>query len=101
MDVSRPFEELIAGRDQLDYRYPMANSKERDPGVEIAIAEAGGVRALARLVGVPPSAVSVWKLIPVKHVLKIEEATGIPKEELRPDIFLPSSRRSKRKRPLA
>jgi DNA-binding transcriptional regulator YdaS (Cro superfamily) len=74
----------------------MANSKERDPGVEIAIAEAGGVRALARLVGVPPSAVSVWKLIPVKHVLKIEKATGISRTELRPDVYPPKSTRRRR-----
>jgi DNA-binding transcriptional regulator YdaS (Cro superfamily) len=61
----------------------------RDPGLEIAIAEAGGVRALARLVGRSSATVAVWKRIPIEHVRTIENATGIPKEELRPDIFLP------------
>jgi hypothetical protein len=64
-------------------------ASNRDDGLEIAIAEAGGVRALARLVGRTAGAVAGWQRIPVEHVLTIEKATGIPKEELRPDIYLP------------
>jgi DNA-binding transcriptional regulator YdaS (Cro superfamily) len=59
----------------------------RDAGVRAAIKAAGGIRALARIVGVAHPAVFHWTSIPIRHLLKIEEATGIPRERLRPDIF--------------
>jgi DNA-binding transcriptional regulator YdaS (Cro superfamily) len=62
---------------------------ERDPGIEIAIAEAGGGSKLAELLGITPAAVSLWKQIPVKHVLTIERELGIPRHELRPDVYPP------------
>jgi DNA-binding transcriptional regulator YdaS (Cro superfamily) len=71
--------------------FPMSN-QERDPGLEIAIAEAGGVRALARLVKRSSATVAAWKRIPVEHVLTIESATNIRREELRPDVYPPRRR---------
>ena len=67
-------------------------NQERDPGLEIAIAEAGGIRALARMVKRSSATVAVWKRIPVEHVLTIEGATNIPREELRPDVYPPRRR---------
>lgn len=66
----------------------MAN-QQRDPGLELALLKAGGVRALARLVGRTSATVSVWTRVPVDHVLRIEEATGVSRQELRPDIYPP------------
>lgn len=41
----------------------------------------------ARALGLTPSAVSQWKRVPVKHLLAVEAATGIPRELLRPDLY--------------
>ncbi len=59
----------------------------RKVGLERAIETAGGVTALARLIGVSQPAVSGWKRVPPDRVLAIEAATGIPRTELRPDLY--------------
>lgn len=59
----------------------------RDSGLEEAIKTAGGVRALARALGVSQPAVSMWKRIPVDRVTEVESVTGIPRARLRPDLF--------------
>lgn len=55
------------------------------------VARFGSQAALAELVGVTQQAVSErclkGKPLPTLHVLKVEAATGIPKEDLRPDIY--------------
>ena len=66
----------------------MANMN-REPGLEIAIAAVGGVRKLSRLVKRSSATVSVWKRIPTAHVMTVEAATGIPRTELRPDVYPP------------
>lgn len=61
--------------------------------VKRAIKAAGGPAELARriseLVGKPISmqAVSQWYRIPVERVKPVESITGIPRHELRPDIY--------------
>jgi DNA-binding transcriptional regulator YdaS (Cro superfamily) len=67
-----------------------------DVGLEIALLAAGGVVKLAGMLGLSHGSVSIWKRIPVEHVLTIERATGIPREELRPDIYPPPGRRNKK-----
>ncbi|MDP7636753.1 MAG: YdaS family helix-turn-helix protein [Phycisphaerae bacterium] len=58
-----------------------------------AVAEAGSQAELARRIGVRPSAVWNWlhrassKGIPPQHAVDVERATGIPRYEIRPDIF--------------
>lgn len=44
---------------------------------------------LADLLGVQPPAVCKWesKRIPAERVLDVARITGIPKEELRPDLY--------------
>lgn len=59
----------------------------RDQALERAIGAAGGVRALARAVGVSQPAVSNWKRVPADRVLSVEASTGIPRGELRPDLY--------------
>ena len=52
-----------------------------------AIEKAGSVKALAEAAGVRPQAVSQWRAIPAERVVRISEATGIPRHELRPDLY--------------
>jgi len=59
----------------------------RDQALERAIDAAGGVRALARAVGVSQPAVSTWKRVPADRVLSVEASTGVSRSELRPDLY--------------
>lgn len=45
---------------------------------------------LARQIGVTPQAIAQWDRVPVKHVLSVERITGVPRHELRPDIYPPN-----------
>jgi DNA-binding transcriptional regulator YdaS (Cro superfamily) len=55
--------------------------------VEMATAKVGGESALARALGIKVQSVQKWKKIPAERVVAVEQATGIPREQLRPDIF--------------
>ena len=47
----------------------------------------GGMSALAQSIGLTRSAIYQWKgRIPAERVMDIEEATGIPRTRLRPDL---------------
>lgn len=59
----------------------------RGQGLERALASIGGVSLLARAIGVSQPAVSGWKRVPPDRVLAVEAATGIPRTELRPDLY--------------
>lgn len=59
----------------------------RDQALERAIEAAGGVRALARAVGVSQPAISTWKRVPADRVLSVEALTGVSRGELRPDLY--------------
>jgi DNA-binding transcriptional regulator YdaS (Cro superfamily) len=62
---------------------------KRDDGIALAIKKAGGVRALARMLGVAHQALMGWRRIPASRILQIEMLTGIPREKLRPDLYAP------------
>ncbi|KXV70174.1 hypothetical protein AD952_13580 [Acetobacter cerevisiae] len=48
----------------------------------------GGCKKLAEGIGLRShSAVLKWKRIPDKHIVAIEQTFGIPREELRPDLY--------------
>ncbi len=59
----------------------------RDQALERAIGAAGGVRALARAVGVSQPAISSWSRVPADRVLSVEASTGVSRSELRPDLY--------------
>ena len=44
---------------------------------------------LARGLGITHGAVSQWDQVPMNRVLDVERLTGIPRHELRPDIYPP------------
>ena len=65
----------------------MLDVPKQDPGLKAAIKIAGGIRPLARALGITHPAILAWTSVPMRHVFKVEEITGIPRENLRPDIF--------------
>lgn len=42
---------------------------------------------LARSIGITRGAVAQWDRIPAERVRAVSEATGIPMDQLRPDLF--------------
>ncbi len=61
-----------------------------ESSVEKAVRVAGGQSALARAVGVTPQAVQQWVsagVVSYKKVIDVERATGIPRSELRADLY--------------
>src|SRR4051812_10525974 len=59
----------------------------REQGLDAAIRAAGGIGALARRLGISQPSVSNWARIPAERVLPVEEATGVDREILRPDLY--------------
>lgn len=68
----------------------LAGTGIREDGLERALSSIGGVSLLARAIGVSQPAVSGWKRVPPDRVLAVEAATGIPRTELRPDLYAES-----------
>jgi DNA-binding transcriptional regulator YdaS (Cro superfamily) len=60
---------------------------KRNPVINVAAKKLGGIVKLSTCLGLSRGAASQWSEIPVDHVARIEELTGIPREVLRPDIF--------------
>jgi len=58
---------------------------------KLLISERGLSAHVAREAGVKRAAVSKWSKrgIPAERVLDVERITGIPREQLRPDIYPP------------
>ncbi|MGU3286493.1 Cro/CI family transcriptional regulator [Methylobacterium mesophilicum] len=54
-----------------------------------AITKAGGPVALSRALGISSAAVCQWRQCPVLRVIAVEKATGVPRHELRPDVYPP------------
>jgi len=65
---------------------------ERDPALDRAIKAAGGPAELARFIteqheSISAQAICGWKRCPPARVLVVEKASGVPRHELRPDIY--------------
>jgi DNA-binding transcriptional regulator YdaS (Cro superfamily) len=59
----------------------------REAGVIVAVDRAGGYRALAKVLGIQPTAVWRWERVPAERCVQIEREVGVPRETLRPDLF--------------
>ena len=59
----------------------------RDHGLQEAIRAAGGIGELARRLGISQPSVSNWERIPAERVLSVEQATGVARALLRPDLY--------------
>jgi DNA-binding transcriptional regulator YdaS (Cro superfamily) len=60
---------------------------DRKDALERAIKAAGGLAALAEPLGITAQAISQWDEVPPLRVLAVERATGVPRTELRPDLY--------------
>lgn len=54
-----------------------------------AIDRAGGEKAVAAKLGISRQAVEQWENCPPYRVLELERLSGIPRHELRPDLYPP------------
>jgi DNA-binding transcriptional regulator YdaS (Cro superfamily) len=67
---------------------------EPDEGLRLAIAAAGSRDTLAELLGMRrAAAVSGWRRVPAYCISQVEAVTGIPREQLRPDLYRRLGRR--------
>ena len=58
-----------------------------DRGLQEAIRAVGGVTQLARRIGISQPSVSNWARVPAERVLEVENASGIARSVLRPDLY--------------
>lgn len=47
----------------------------------------GRLTQLAQALGIGSNAISQWERVPAERVIDVERATGIPRNQLRPDIY--------------
>jgi TorA maturation chaperone TorD len=59
----------------------------RDPGLTEAINAAGGVTELARRIGISQPSVTNWDRVPADRIAAVEQATGVARMRLRPDLY--------------
>jgi DNA-binding transcriptional regulator YdaS (Cro superfamily) len=62
---------------------------DMEKGLKRALDVMGGFTPLAKALGISPQAVWQWNTVPPHHVIAIERLTGVPREELRPDLYPP------------
>jgi DNA-binding transcriptional regulator YdaS (Cro superfamily) len=70
----------------------------RNETVERVIRALGGVRKASEALYISMQAVSKWKRIPNSRIAQIEHLTGIPRHEIRPDIYGASADASRKSR---
>ncbi|MEH2526838.1 MULTISPECIES: molecular chaperone TorD family protein [unclassified Bradyrhizobium] len=59
----------------------------RDAGLDRAIDSAGGVPRPARKIGIAQPWVSSWNSVPAGSAITVEAATGVPRQQLGPDLY--------------
>ena len=55
--------------------------------IRAAAANVGGIVSLSIKLGLSRARCTQWEKVPEEYLLKVEELTGVPREELRPDLF--------------
>ena len=68
----------------------MSNTASNSDIVKRAVAAAGGAAALGVALGISSQAISQWSRIPSDRIIAVEAASGIPRDELRPDLYAPA-----------
>ncbi len=54
-------------------------------------AQRGMLAKVAHDLGITRAAVVKWDRVPAERVVEVETVTGIPREQLRPDLFRPTA----------
>lgn len=67
--------------------------KKHKRALEKAIKAVGNGTNLARMLKITRSAITQWDQVPVLKVLDVERLSGVPRHELRPDIYPPDLKR--------
>lgn len=65
----------------------MDTRQMRLEGVKKAVEAAGNRSKLARALGIKVQSIQQWTKIPDERLIEVEAVTGVPRAELRPDIF--------------
>jgi hypothetical protein len=65
----------------------MSKAMTPEEALQTAIEKAGGLTDVGRLFAISPQAVDQWTVCPPHRVLKLEEASGVPRYKLRPDLY--------------
>jgi len=63
------------------------STSPKDSGLTAAIAAAGNMSKLAFLLGISPTSLLEWHRVPTHRILQVEAVTGVPREQLRPDLY--------------
>lgn len=63
--------------------------RELPPIIARCAAEAGGLLKLADGLKIKHQSLYSWDRVPADRLIAVEALTGIPREELRPDLFRP------------
>lgn len=50
-------------------------------------AERGRLSKLATALEITPAAIKQWEMVPADKLVRIETETGIPRQQLRPDLY--------------
>lgn len=61
--------------------------KKYDPGLAAAF-EHVSRRALGRHLGLSGAAIAKWDKVPDKYLFEVEDFTKVPREKLRPDLYI-------------
>lgn len=60
---------------------------DKSEALRRAIDAAGGLAGLAEPLGITVQAISQWDEVPPRRVLAVERVSGVPRHELRPDLY--------------
>jgi hypothetical protein len=61
--------------------------KNKNAGLLKVLDAAGGVMALARMLNLNHAVVSRWHQVPAHWIIEIENKTGVPREQIRPELY--------------
>jgi len=71
----------------IDRRVRNRSTIVQDAGVKAAIKAAGNPFRLARDLGLTPAAIYRWERVPCGRIIAVENATGVARKRLRPDLY--------------